>query len=100
MAGEDSFTFKTRLVDHKDIFTKREFLKRIATIFNPLGFIYPFTIRGKILLQEMRVSGLDWDEQVSKDLVKITQWISELSSLSEIKVVRSLQVQKMVKSVS
>ena len=40
MAGEDAFMFKTRLVDHKDIFTKRGiFLKRIATIFDPLGFM-------------------------------------------------------------
>ena len=66
-----------------------------------MGFISPFTIREKILLQEMWISGLDWDEEVSKELlVKIASWFSELPLLSQIKVPRSLQLQKIVQSVS
>ena len=101
MAREDTFTFKTKFVKQKDKFTKRECLKRTATIFDPLGFISPFTIRGKMLLQEMWMCGLDWDEEVPKELsVKITSWLSELISLSQIKVPRSLQIQKEVQTVS
>ena len=101
MAGEDVFMFKTRFLEQKDKFTKQEFLKRIATIFDPLRFVSPFTIRGKVLIQEMWVSGLDWDDEVPKDLsIKIALWLSELSSLSQIKVQRSFQTQKMVQSVS
>ena len=62
-----------------------------------MGFWSPFTIRGKILLQEMWISGLDWDEEVSKKLlVKMISWFSELPSWSQIKVPRSLQLQKIV----
>ena len=46
----------------------------------------------------MWISGLGWDEEVSKELsVKMTSWFSELPSLSQI---RSLQLQKIVRSVS
>ena len=87
IAGEDDFMFKTSFLEQKDKFTKQEFLKRIATIFDPLGFVSPFTIRQKVLIQEMWVSGLDWDDEVPKELsIKIALYLSELSSLSQIKV--------------
>ena len=101
IAERDVFTFKSQFIEQKVEFTKREFLKRVATLFDPLGFVSPFTIRAKMLLQEMWMIGLDWDEKVPSDLAeKITSWLSELSFLSQIEVPRALQLQKEVHSMS
>ena len=38
------------------------------TLFDPVGLLAPFTIRGKILLQDMWTAGLKWDEEMHKSL--------------------------------
>ena len=52
IAAEDNFTFNSKEIDQISKFTKREF-KRIATSFDPLGFLSPYTVRAKILMQEI-----------------------------------------------
>ncbi|XP_070556537.1 uncharacterized protein [Ptychodera flava] len=61
LAEEDVFTFQLNLPE-KFVFWKRNFLKKIATLFDPLGMLAPYIIRAKILLQEMWAAGLDWDD--------------------------------------
>ena len=46
--------------------TKRNVLKVTASIYDPLGFIQPFTVKLKILFQEICASGVGWDEEPSK----------------------------------
>ena len=90
-ADNDIFTFKANppAVDFK--FTKRNILSKVATLFDPLGFIAPYTIRGKLLLQEMWTAGLDWDDQLDEELVeKSREWFRELDELCCIKIQRCL----------
>ena len=51
-ATTDAFTFKSQYIVEEFIPTKRMFLKRIATLFYLLGFLSPFVVRAKILIQE------------------------------------------------
>ena len=98
LAKEDIFTFRASAPDEHFQFTKRNFLKKIATLFDPMGFLASFTIRSKILLQGMWASGLGWDELLDLRLTKkARKWFSELADLTEIKVPRCLQVKKGVK---
>ena len=46
-------------------YMKRNFLKKIATLFEPIGLLAPLTIRAKMLLQDMWTAGLDWDEEMN-----------------------------------
>ncbi len=50
--------------------TKGSVLKLSARIFNPIGFITPFTVRVKCLFQEMWIRGLVSDEELPTDLAQ------------------------------
>lgn len=95
VADRDVFTFKSEMFDSDDYkeFTKRKFLRKIATLFDPLGFLVPFTIRAKILLQEMWVSGVDWDENIGEKLsASVDVWFKELTEIENIKIPRCLKL--------
>ena len=47
LADTDVFTFKENAPDDSMVYTKRNFLRKIATLFDPIGFLAPFTIRAK-----------------------------------------------------
>ena len=92
ISTDDVFTFKSDCVI-KFQPTKRNFLKRVVTLFDPLGMLSPFIIRAKVLMQEIWVCGLDWDDPLPEDLsVKMMSWFAELSMLSKIRVPRCLQL--------
>lgn len=73
-------------------YTKRNFLKKIASLFDPLGLLAPFTVRAKMLLQDMWTAALDWDEEMSESLTKEAQdWFRELPYLKRLQIPRCLQ---------
>ena len=99
LATEDVFTFKSYCVSEKFQPTKRNYLKRIATLFDLLGMISPFIIRAKVLMQEIWVCGLDWDDPLPEEIsVKIMSWFAELPMLPKIRVPRCLQLREEVTS--
>ena len=62
--------------------TKRNVLQTSARIFDPIGFLTPFTIQVKCLFQELWERGIIWDEQLPTDLAeKWNQWCAELPKL-------------------
>ena len=79
---EDVFKFQVNQPAEEHDQTKRGSLKTIATLFDPLGLLTPYTVRAKILLQEMWASGVDWDESLSGNLsLQATQQFNELAAL-------------------
>jgi hypothetical protein len=91
-AEEDVFTFKL----NKDIcsvqtVTKRNLLKRVASLFDPLGFLSPYIIKGKILLQQFWLKRYDWDDKVNSNLTdETTEWLDGLLELNKVIIPRSL----------
>ena len=69
LAKEDVFTFISKPVEEGFKPTKRNFLKKMATLFDPLGLLSPFVNRAKMFMQEMWIAGTDWDDQLSDDLI-------------------------------
>ncbi|GFW40573.1 uncharacterized protein TNCV_4824091 [Trichonephila clavipes] len=73
----------------KRINTKRYLLQAAGRLFDPVGFIGPYTIRIKCLIQEIWCLGLDWDDKLPKQLeVSWKKWCNEIHYLSEIKIPR------------
>ncbi|KAL4238005.1 hypothetical protein ACF0H5_002716 [Mactra antiquata] len=92
LSNEDCFTFNSRKPDENYLkLTKRIILKKIASIFDPHGFISPYIIRAKTLMQDLWLAGLDWDELVPMEIAQsFRAWYNELSELECIRVPRCI----------
>lgn len=89
-ALEDEFAFNVEIMEPEKI-TKRTFLSLVSKIFDPLGLISVFVIRGKIIMQKLWMSGVGWDEKVPANLEKeIKGWISETEELKCVRIPRCL----------
>lgn len=87
--GKDVFTFQVEPPDVSKAPIKRNVLSAIASLFDPLQFLAPFTVRAKIIMQEVWMAGVGWDELLPDDLnAKWEKWVSELPQLSDIAVPR------------
>ena len=98
---EDIFKFQIQQPKlPNESLTKREFLKKTATLFDPLGLLAPYTVRARIFLQEMWTSGVDWDEDVPVDIAnKAWSWFQELEGLPEIRIPRCLRLDLDIQSI-
>ena len=91
-ATEDAFSFKFTPPEKDFSVTKRSILKKMAAIFDPLGFVAPYVVRGKMILQDLWAAGIDWDDAVPPDIAsKTTEWLNELDHLEKIRVLRCLR---------
>ncbi|KRY46310.1 hypothetical protein T03_7423 [Trichinella britovi] len=68
--------------------TKRSLLSIVFKIFDPLGWLSPFVVRVKILLQRLWQQGVDWDSTLEETMWQ--NWRSEVMSLSRIRVPRCI----------
>lgn len=64
--NSDSFSFKV-VLDEKPA-TQRGILSTVASVFDPLGFLAPFLLLGKKILQEMYQKGIGLKEQLPTEL--------------------------------
>ncbi|XP_067945018.1 uncharacterized protein [Watersipora subatra] len=62
----DQFQFRVMLKSQAT--TRRGILSTIASVFDPLGFISPFILMGKQVLQQMCRDNLDWDDPLPEHL--------------------------------
>ena len=89
LTEEDVFNFHCKPISDQLVLTKRNFLKKIATLFDPFSYLTPYTIRAKILRQKMWLARSNWDEILPLDLqVEVNQWFAELPVVSDVKVPR------------
>lgn len=78
----DQFNFTLNLDEPRTI-SKRTILSTISKLFDPLGFLTPITISGKILIQELWSSGLGWDDQLPPVLLnKWADFVEKLRGVS------------------
>ena len=70
--------------------TKRGILKMITKVFDPFGFLAPFTLLVRSMFQELQSKFFDWDDKVPDSQVKFwTKWYKNLPNLSKIVIPRA-----------
>ena len=69
--------------------TRRGVLSVIYSMFDPLGFIAPYLMKAKLLLQLLCRRKCGWDDQLGEDEQnQWTRWREDLPKLGEVKVSR------------
>ena len=69
--------------------SKREALSIMMSLFDPLGFLLPFAIRARTLLQTIWRSGVGWDIPLPpKILAPWSEWCRELHEVGQFSVPR------------
>lgn len=92
----DVFVFSLRFNNvSKDILsgerapTKREVLRLLMSVFDPLGLLSHVLIFLKILMQQIWRSKVEWDQQINQEhFDQFKQWMDALPSIKRLKIPR------------
>ncbi|KAM9709232.1 uncharacterized protein ACNS7B_023621 [Menidia menidia] len=85
----DMDVFSFNVVRQEKTATRRGILSTVASIYDPLGFLAPYILTGKRILQEMCKRGVGWDEPVPPELrPKWETWLNDLNNLQTIQIPR------------
>jgi hypothetical protein len=92
----DTLHYKHRIVNCSKV-TMRSIYRVLASQYDPLGYIIPYTTRAKILVQRLWDKKRDWDDtQLPEDLLRLWRlWEEELSDLEKISLPRCYSSSKM-----
>lgn len=78
----DEFTFQVSA-------TEKPYTRRVSTInslYDPLGFAAPVSIRGRALLRELTTETCEWDDPLSEK--KLKEWREWKDSIKDLELVR------------
>ena len=83
ISTENLFTVTASPISPDFLTTKRNVLRKVATIFDPLGYV----IVTKSLLQKLWMRVYDWDGELQHEIAnKIGDWFKHLKILKEVKI--------------
>ena len=89
---------KTR--DGETVWTLRTVLSVLFKIYDPIGIVGAFTIKGKIILQLLMCAKTGWDVEICEKYKKMwIDWLDELNDMEDIRVHRHLGFAKDTKFV-
>ncbi|XP_050054367.1 uncharacterized protein LOC126549384 [Aphis gossypii] len=88
----DQLLFKVSPHVTEYLFTKRTLLADLNRVFDPLGFLAPVLISGKIFIQQLWQLKLDWDTVLPADMSqRWHNYTHELSQIDQLKVLRKVK---------
>ena len=77
---------------------KRGMLSVVYSLFYPLGFLVPYIMKAKLLLQMSSRKGVGWDEPIKEpECVPWVRWTDDLKKLREIRVERCFKPKELGK---
>jgi len=87
----DEFRFNVIPTPARSKLTKRTLLSDLNKVFDPIGFISPILVKGKIFLQQVWALKIDWDSPLSSDIHY--RWMSfhkDLEKLQNVSIPRKV----------
>ncbi|KAL7882808.1 hypothetical protein SRHO_G00004660 [Serrasalmus rhombeus] len=70
--------------------TRRGVLSTVASVYDPLGFVAPFILVGKQILQALCRDKIRWDEDLPEHILpQWESWLKDLPHLAALKIPRS-----------
>lgn len=91
----DAFMYKIKNPIRSDKPTKRSIASDIARLFDSCGYYACVVVNAKVLIQKLWRSNLDWDDEVSGDL--LDEWLeicNQLPKIEQIKIPRWIGITK------
>ncbi|XP_065197612.1 uncharacterized protein LOC135829133 [Sycon ciliatum] len=85
-AEDDTFAFEFKPPATKKL-TKRAVLSKMASIFDPRGQLAPFTIRARVMFQELYILGVGGDDPLDAEHTR--KWKSSFSELGDLALIRA-----------
>ena len=86
-AESDVFQFKVIPAEKPN--TKRGVLSVVSSLFDPLGFLAPFVLPVKIMLQDLWREGFSWDQQIPEPYFSSwRKWVKSLPHIVTINIPR------------
>lgn len=79
---KDAFEYTVRLPQVQYPITKRRALSDIARLFDPLGWLAPVTVKAKIFIQRIWITGIKWDENLPQE--NLDEWMQFRMELEEL----------------
>lgn len=76
----DSFTFHVPEIEKP--YTRRGVLSTVNSLFDPLGFLAPVTIQGRLLLRDLSAQASEWDLPLPESMCG--EWIKWRDSLQDL----------------
>ncbi|XP_055543353.1 uncharacterized protein LOC129728904 [Wyeomyia smithii] len=92
----DEFKFPTTMrsdimmmIENNTKPTKRQILRCVMTLFDPLGLLAPYIVLGKMLVQETWCARIGWDECVTDDIFEHWKtWVATLKHIDTVRIPR------------
>ncbi|XP_071825532.1 uncharacterized protein [Apostichopus japonicus] len=85
----ESDQFQFRVTVNERPYTRKGILSIVASIYDPLGFLAPFVLVAKRILQDLCRMKLAWDDDIPDEHLKCwKRWLLELPKLKDFKVNR------------
>ncbi|KAL0151450.1 hypothetical protein M9458_053236 [Cirrhinus mrigala] len=87
---KDVLTFRVTVKNQAP--TRRTILSIVSSIYDPLGFLSPFVLKAKQILQRLCHGKYGWDEIIPMEVMKPWQrWLAEVDQLSRFEVDRCMK---------
>ena len=86
--NDDVFVFKLGISSRP--LSKRGILSTVNSLFDPLGFLSPVTIVGKLILRDLVSSNCTWDDPLPSEIEsKWVGWRDSLQALENVRIPRT-----------
>ncbi|XP_025766921.1 uncharacterized protein LOC112848107 [Oreochromis niloticus] len=83
-------TFGFNIPENQKPFTRRGVLSTVNSLFDPLGFIAPVAVTGRLILRELTTENADWDAELPEAKKESwRRWSESLSALKNLDVPRA-----------